>query len=384
MHTKKIISRSLIIVLAITALSYAAWIFTRPKPLEVELATITRGTVEATIVNTRAGTIEACQRSKLSPLMGGQITKIWVKEGDRVTKDQPLLSLWNNDVVAQRNLAQRQLATIEERRQETCIVAQNAKRESTRVQQLVDKGFVSSQRAEDADATARARQAGCEAAVSDIKRARAQIKVAEAGISRTILSAPFNGIVAQITGELGEYTTPSPPGVPTPPAIDLIDDSCLYVSAPMDEVDAPRIKIGQSARISIDAMPDKTFDGVVRRIAPYVTELEKQARTVDVEVNFLPVPQDILLIGYSADIEIIIDTSQDVLRVPTQAIRQNKTILVVSAEGKLEERTLETGLANWSFTEIVSGINEGDQILLSSDQDGIEVGVAVQQKDRQP
>ncbi len=384
MHRKKIISRSIIIILAIAALSYAAWTFTRPKPLEVELATITRGIVEATIVNTRAGTIEACQRSKLSPLMGGQITKIWVKEGDRVTKDQPLLSLWNNDVVAQRNLAQRQLVTTEERRQETCIVAQNAKRESTRVQQLVDKGFVSSQRAEDADATARARQAGCEAAVSDIKRARAQIKVAEAGISRTILSAPFNGIVAQITGELGEYTTPSPPGVPTPPAIDLIDDSCLYVSAPMDEVDAPRIKIGQSARISIDAMPDKTFDGVVRRIAPYVTELEKQARTVDVEVNFLPVPQDILLIGYSADIEIIIDTSQDVLRVPTQAIRQNNTILVVSVEDKLEERILETGLANWSFTEIISGINEGDQILLSSDQDGIEVGVAVQQKDRQP
>ena len=384
MHRKKIISRSIIIILAIAALSYAAWTFTRPKPLEVELATITRGIVEATIVNTRAGTIEACQRSKLSPLMGGQITKIWVKEGDRVTKDQPLLSLWNNDVVAQRNLAQRQLVTTEERRQETCIVAQNAKRESTRVQQLVDKGFVSSQRAEDADATARARQAGCEAAESDIKRARAQIKVAEAGISRTILSAPFNGIVAQITGELGEYTTPSPPGVPTPPAIDLIDDSCLYVSAPMDEVDAPRIKIGQSARISIDAMPDKTFDGVVRRIAPYVTELEKQARTVDVEVNFQPVPQDILLIGYSADIEIIIDTSQDVLRVPTQAIRQNNTILAVSAEGKLEERILETGLANWSFTEIVSGINEGDQILLSSDQDGIEVGVAVLQKDNQP
>mgnify|MGYP000094291512 CR=1 FL=1 len=382
MHTQKIISRAIIIILAIAALSYAAWTFTRPKPLEVELATITRGTVEATIVNTRAGTIKACQRSKLSPLMGGQITKIWVKEGDRVTKDQPLLSLWNNDVVAQRNLAQRQLVTTEERRQETCIVAQNAKRESTRVQQLVDKGFVSSQRAEDADATARARLAGCEAAESDIKRARAQIKVAEAGISRTILSAPFNGIVAQITGELGEYTTPSPPGVPTPPAIDLIDDSCLYVSAPMDEVDAPRIKIGQSARISIDAMPDKTFDGVVRRIAPYVTELEKQARTVDVEVNFRPVPQDILLIGYSADIEIIIDTSQDVLRAPTQAIRQNNTILVVSVEDKLEERMLETGLANWSFTEIISGINEGDQILLSSDQDGIEVGVAVQQKDR--
>jgi hypothetical protein len=47
-----------------------------------------------------------------------------------------------------------------------------------------------------------------------------------------------------VTGEVGEFTTPSPPGIPTPPAVDLIDDSCLYVSAPMDEVDAPRLKTG--------------------------------------------------------------------------------------------------------------------------------------------
>lgn len=382
MLTKKIISRLVILVVLVATLSYVVWILTRAKPLEVELATVTRGTVEATIVNTRAGTIEACQRAKLSPLMGGQISQIWVKEGDRVKKNEPLLALWNIDLVAQKKLAQRQLTMAQERSQEACIVAQNAKRESIRIQQLVNKGFVSSQRAEDADATARARQAGCEAAESDIKRAHAQIQVAEAGISRAILSAPFDGIVAQITGELGEYTTPSPPGVPTPPAIDLIDDSCLYVSAPMDEVDAPKIKIGHSARITIDAMPDKSFNGVVRRIAPYVTELEKQARTVDVEVNFEPTPKDILLVGYSADIEIIIDTRKDVLRIPTQAIRQNKTILVLDANSKLEERTLETGLANWSFTEILSGVKEGEQILLSFDQDDIDVGVTVQQKNQ--
>lgn len=57
-----------------------------------------------------------------------------------------------------------------------------------------------------------------------------------AGLERITLTAPFAGIVARVTGEIGEigeYTTPSPPGIPTPPAVDLIDDSCLYVSAPM-------------------------------------------------------------------------------------------------------------------------------------------------------
>ncbi len=380
----KILSRSVLIILVITVLAYATWYVTRPDPIEVELATITRGIVEATVVNTRAGTIKACRRANLSPASGGQITQLWVKEGDRVQKGQTLLALWNADLVAQHELAQRQLSMAQERSREACIIADNAHRESTRTQQLVNKGFISPQGAEDADATARARQAGCDAARSDIKRAQAQIRVTQAGLERTVLIAPFAGIVAQITGELGEYTTPSPPGVPTPPAIDLIDDSCLYVSAPMDEVDAPKIKIGQKARISLDAMSGKSFQGTVRRIAPYVTEIEKQARTVDIEVNFDQTPKDILLVGYSADIEAIIEKRDNVLRIPTQAIRQNKTTLVLDTANKLEERSLKTGLANWGFTEILSGLDEGEQVLISFDQDDLKVGALVQQKTSQP
>ncbi len=185
------------------------------------------------------------------------------------------------------------------------------------------KAFVSPQRTEDARAEARARQANCDALAADVKRAQAQIRVTLAGLERTTLTAPFAGIVAQVTGEVGEVTTPSPPGIPTPPAVDLIDDTCLYVSAPMDEVDAPRLKAGQPARITLDALPGQTFSGKVRRIAPYVTEVEKQARTVDVEVDFDTPPKQILLVGYSADVEAIIERRDDVLRVPTQAIQQD-------------------------------------------------------------
>jgi HlyD family secretion protein len=372
--------RLISLFIIISAIALASWYFTRPKPLAVELTTVTTGNVEATIVNTRAGTIKACQRSNLAPISGGQIAKIWVKEGDRVQKGQTLLELWNVDLQAHRELAQRQLAMSQERRRETCILAENARRESIRTQQLVEKGFVSSQRAEDADANARARQAGCDAAISDIKRAEAQMRVAQAGLDRTIITAPFSGVIAHISGELGEFTTPSPPGIPTPPTIDLINDSCLYVNAPMDEVDAPKIKVGQEARITLDAMPNKIFPGKIRRIAPYVTEIEKQARTVDIEVEFQQLTEDILLVGYSADVEVILERRNEVLRIPTQAIRQNNTVWVVDAHSKLIERQLETGLSNWSFTEIRSGLKEGDQILISFDQNNIKAGVAVQQK----
>ena len=369
--------RLVLIVLVVTALAYAGWHFTRPAPPEVELATIARGTVESTVVNTRAGTIKACRRAKLAPAAGGQIVKLWVKEGDRVKAGQPLLELWNRDLAAQRDVATRQSATSEERRREACIMADNAKRDAARTQQLVDKGFVSPQSGEDARAQARARQANCNALVADVKRAQAQIRVSSAGLERTTLTAPFAGIVARVTGEVGEYTTPSPPGIPTPPAIDLIDDTCLYVSAPMDEVDAPRIKPGQPARITLDAISGQTFTGKVRRIAPYVTEVEKQARTVDVEADFDTPPMQSLLVGYSADVEAIIERRDNVLRVPTQAIQQDGTVLVLGADNKLESRSLKTGLANWAFTEVLSGLKAGDRVLLSFDQENVKAGVKV-------
>ncbi|SFK22156.1 HlyD family secretion protein [Nitrosomonas aestuarii] len=355
----------------------AIWYFSRTAPLEVELTVVRHGNVQATIVNTRAGTIKACQRAKLAPTLGGQITKILVEEGDRIEKDQILIELWNTDLIAQRELAERQLSMSQERHREACILAENAWRESQRTQQLVDKGFISSQAAEDADANARARQASCDAALADIKRAKAQIRVTQAGLERTVLKAPFAGIIAKITGEVGEYATPSPPGIPMPPVIDLIDDSCLYVSAPMDEVDAPKIELGQPARVTLDAMPDKVFNGKVKRIAPYVTEIEKQARTVDIEVSFDKTPDNILLAGYSADVEVILDNREDVLRIPTQALRQNNMVLLLGVDNKLVERQLETGLANWSFTEVINGLKDGDQVVISFDQDEIKPGVTV-------
>ena len=369
--------RLVVIALAVAALAYAGWHFTRPQPPEVELATLARGPVESTVVNTRAGTIKACRRAKLAPVAGGQIVKLWVKEGDRVKAGQPLLELWSRDLAAQRELATRQLATSEERRREACIMADNARRDADRTQQLATRGFVSPQRTEDTRAEARARQANCDALAADVKRAQAQIRVTLAGLERTTLTAPFAGIVARVTGEVGEVTTPSPPGIPTPPAVDLIDDTCLYVSAPMDEVDAPRLKPGQPARITLDALPGQTFSGKVRRIAPYVTEVEKQARTVDVEVDFDTPPQQILLVGYSADVEAIIERRDDVLRVPTQAIQQDGTVLVLGREDRLETRKLKTGLANWAFTEITSGLNAGDRVLLSFDDENVKAGIKV-------
>ena len=376
----KVPSRRLLIVLTVVVAVIAAlWMLSRPKPIPVTLKEVDRGRVEATLANTRAGEVTACQRTKLSTILGGRIDVLAVKEGDRVKKGQLLMKLWNEDQKAQQTLADAGLDQAKKQVGEACTIAANAARDAERTAKLYRDGFVSISAEDAARAGAEAKQATCETAKAAVVQAQARLEATRVEQGRTVLYAPFDGVVAKIVGEVGEYSTPSPPGVPTPPAIDLIDPTCLYVSAPMDEVDAPRIRIGQVARITIDAYGKRQFDGRVRRVAPYVTAVEKQARTVDVEVDFAR-PDDIkgMLVGYSANIEVVLDVHADALRVPTAALLEGGKVLVYNADkGILEERRVKAGIANWEYTEVLDGLTAGDRIAVSLEKEGVKAGARV-------
>ena len=380
-----LLRRILIALVVIGALAAAFWWFSRPKPVTVTAREIDRGKVESSIANTRAGTVEACQRTKLSTIMGGRIEVLSVKEGDRVKKGQLLLKLWNDDQQAQSTLALTQVATARQRVAEVCAQATNAEREAARQTALREKGFVSTSREESARTEAEARRASCAAAKADVVQFQAKVAATRVEQGRTVLYAPFDGIVAKIVGEVGEYSTPSPPGVPTPPAIDLIDDTCLYVEAPMDEVDAPKIRPGQPVRISLDALPRQSFAGKVKRVAPYVSAVEKQARTVDIEATFdRPEEPGQLLVGYSADVEVILAVRDNVVRVPTAALLEGGRVLVAGKAGTLEERTIRTGLANWEFTEVLEGLEAGERVVTSLERVGVKAGAHYTLEEKAP
>ena len=371
--------RVAIILAVIVIIGLGLFFFTRPKPIPVILTEVAVGKVEATLANTRAGTVEACQRTKLSTIIGGRIEYLGVKEGDKVKKGQLLLKLWNDDQQANAALAQAQITLSAKRGEEACIAAVNAEKEAKRQSELRAKGFVSTSKEEAARTEAEVRRAACTTAKADVAQAEAKFRATRVEQGRVALYAPFDGIVAKIVGELGEYSTPSPPGVPTPPAIDLIDDSCLYVKAPMDEVDAPKIQVGQPVRITLDALPGKMLPGKVRRVAPYVSAVEKQARTVDIEVDFeKPAEAGKLLVGYSADVEIILAGRDNVLRIPTAAIQEGGKVLLFNADsGKLEERLITAGLSNWEYTEVAEGLSAGERIVTSLDKEGVKAGAKV-------
>lgn len=375
----KTLRRVLPLLLVLAAIVAAAFWFTRKTPPKVVAHTVGRGLVEATVANTRAGTVNANRRAKLAPSSGGQVEFLHVKEGDRVKAGQLLVELWHADLDAQLALARAEASRADALAEQARTEAELAEREAKRQQDL-GKQDISAEGSVDrmvtAAAAARSKQA---AAIAEAAARKSQIEALEQQLTRMRVVAPFAGVVAEVNAEVGEFVTPSPVGIPTPPTIDLIDDGAPYVTAPIDEVDAARVRVGMSARLTLDAFGKRAFTGRVRRIAPYVMDREKQARTVDVEVEVVEPPADVqLLPGYSADVEILIDRKDGVVRVPTECVREGNVVLAIGVDGVLAARKVEVGLANWRFTEVTGGLAAGDRIVGSLDQKGLAAGVSVQ------
>ena len=132
------------------------------------------------------------------------------------------------------------------------------------------------------------------------------------------------------------------------------------------------------ARITMDAFPGQFFTGHVRRVAPYVLDLEKQARTVEVEaeIDIIPAGQ-VLLPGYSADLEIVLAERKATLRIPTQAIGGGR-VLVLGDDGSVQERSISTGIGNWEYTETLDGLKAGERVVVSVDRAGVVPGAIAQ------
>ena len=367
----------LVFLIIAAAASVFGWRQMQPKPVEVILKPVSRGDVERTVANTRAGTVKACRRAKLSPSVGGQISKLPIKKGDLVKQGQLLLELWNEDLVSQNALAKHELAAARNRSRAACLKADVAKRNADRMVLLGREEVVSKERTDNAVTEANALKAECDSSQAEVSVREARLTVLQADLERTRLVAPFDGVIAEINGELFEFVTPSPIGVATPPAVDIIENDCFYVTAPIDEVDTAGVRVGMPARITLDAFKDQKMSGPVRRIADYVLDIEKQARTVDVEVAFDDPPKALnLLAGYSADIEVILDVRENTLRVPTEALfDENKVYLFDAGKSRVTRLEITKGIANWQWTEVANGLAEGDRVVVNVDNPNLKDGV---------
>lgn len=350
----------------------------RAPPIDVEVVTVERGVVEDAVTNSQAATVKSRLRSRLGAERMGRVVSIPHREGASVEKGEVLVLLDTSTSSNQFDLARRDLEVAEATQAASQAAYDFVKVEYERVSQLFDRGVVSQGELDQSRSRFDGAQADLAAATAGRARAAANVRLAQDDLDHMRVRAPFNGVVAQRLVEIGESV------IPGQPVLELVAPHALYVSARIDEVDIGRLDKGLPARVTLDPYKGEVWQGEVARVFPVVDDRLEQNRTLEVEVDITSSPgQPEPRPGTSADVVIVIATRSDVLRVPTFSVIEGQRVLL-ARKGKAVERDVRTGLRNWEWTEILEGLEAGDQVITSLDKQGVKDGASVKPNDDEP
>ena len=185
-------------------------------------------------------------------------------------------------------------------------------------------------------------------------------------LDEATIVAPFEGIVAQVLAKEGDNI----PQLSLAPKtiIHLIDPGQMELLVEVDEIDIPLVEIGQEAVISVDALPDAEFQGIINAVYPVPKE-EGGVVLYDVRLSLDAPENSGIKVGMSASAEVLIEKRSNVLMVPSRAIEkdnQGKTIVKVMSDEQVQERQVVVGLDDGFRIEIVSGLREGETVVIES------------------
>ncbi len=190
-----------------------------------------------------------------------------------------------------------------------------------------------------------------------VSRAEARFAKAEAELTGLELRAPFNGVIMEVNAKVGDTIAANSD------FILLSDLRSLEAVVTVIEEDLPQVKVGQFVDLYFDARPDVEEIGRVARIVPKRLLGDRPLYAVYISIDELP---EGLAPGMTVDASIIISRQEGVLRLPKALVRARSDGLAkveVWLNGLREERTVHTGLRGDSYVEILSGLNEGDQVI---------------------
>lgn len=365
--------RGWIIALVVTAAAVVAWRVwsLREVAIEVRTVAVARGRVEALVSSTKAGAIRSRRMADLSVDSAGTIVAIHRREGERVEAGEHLLSLDSRDERSALDGAQRELEVLRALVPEARARLDSAVRELERLRGLLDSGSITRSNFDLAEAQANALKAVCTASEARVTAQEVAVERAKLALEKRDLHAPFAGVVAERWVEEGEWAMPGKQ------VFRLLDPASLYVRAELDEIDLGGLAVGQPARVRLDPYRGQVFDGRVVRVAPYVSEIQEQNRTVEVEVELEgQIVALALKPGTSADVDVIVDARDGVLAIPTTALLEGSRVLVVEG-ARARERPVEIGLSNWDVSEITAGLGEGERVIVSLELEAVKDGVLV-------
>jgi len=391
-----------LIFLAILA-APVAFMLTREETIDVTATTIGRGHVEETVTAISSGTVKPSMDSMIATGSLGTVVKLNVEEGDRVETGALLVELDHAEVDAQVKLSEANLkagnygltqaqlgAGIGKEVAETRVKQAQAQydqalkdyeslkplAEKAIPQMEFDKAKLALEVAKQTLASALAsqrenlvRDEEVGMAEAQIEQLRAAVDVAKAARDKAFVKAPFSGVIAKVFSDEGEAVSMGMP------LVQLVDPSKCYVEAPFDEANAAEIRLGQKARINLDAYRGEDFTGVVEFISPVVSINPDLSRTLNVRIRVAEDAEKFLA-GMSADVILLVQEKDDVVFAPSEALIRQEYAYVIE-DGRAVRRDLTLGIGNWNTTEIVSGLVEGDQLITSISLTGLEDGVRV-------
>jgi len=351
--------RILIITICVVVIGIVLGIvLTRGSGREVTLNTVlvTRGDIVKSVI--ADGSLQMPNKAYLSFGVTGTVEELLVDEGNNVTKDQVLARLDVPSLESSVEMAELQVEIAEEQ-----VKAARAQYEIAK--DNLDEG-VMGQSEEVLEQQVDIAKASWETAKLNLEIAELSLESAELNLEKAVIVAPFDGVVASISITEGKEISTA---TLASPAISLIDTSDIEMRGFIDEIDIAIVKLSQEANIILDALPDEKVKGEVAFISPVGTTL---AGVVSYDTTItLENPAVGLRDGMSATAEIIIERRDDVLLIPNRAIRgtlENPTVLVLVDEQE-EEREITLGLTDGINTEVLTGLEEGEEVILPTSEE---------------
>ncbi|MGD1063621.1 MAG: efflux RND transporter periplasmic adaptor subunit [Terracidiphilus sp.] len=358
-----------------------------------KIAKVTRGDVARSVVAT--GQIQPITKVEVKSKASGIVQKLYVDINDRVRKGQQLAQLDQQEIQAQVEAQRAQLASAEAN-----VTTYEANIEQDKVNaaapdlpmykatldrnvEMNKEGIVSHQTLDDANrdylaALTRRNSAQAQIGVdtAKLKQARAQVMQSQAGLkqleeqlSYTTIVAPMDGVILSRDVEMGDAVSSILVlGSTATLVMTEGDTSEVYVQGKVDEADIAHVYMGQPARIKVESFRDRLFNGKVTKIAPMGVEKDN-VTTFEVRVS-INNPGGELKANMTANAEILLDEHKGVLTVPENAVLyDNQRSASVQVPDKHQKEgfrkvSVTVGLSNGSVTEIVSGLKEGDQVVL--------------------
>lgn len=375
--------------------------------IEVKTEIARHQPLELTVSGVTTGTIKSDTEVRVTSQRTGRVSKLFVKEGDIVKPGSAIAELDTEEAYINLQISrasfERAQAVLNEMKTaleplgvevETAIERadanlKDAEKKLKRLKELKDKGFVSEMELDSAELIYNVAKANYESAISGrkgliskteeikaqgsaLKEAKNALLLAELNYKYSFIKAPISGVISSMPVRLGETLMKGSP------IATLISTESFYIEAFIDEADVAKVRLSQDVHISMDAYPQKTLAGKVYMISPVVLGGRQETKTFEVRIRLKEKGINIKL-GMSADIEIVVDRLKNALAIPSQAVIEKNgmkyVFLKIGSKARLTK--VKTGLSNWTYTELISGVNEGDEIIVNPDTPKLKDGVRI-------